>query len=96
MGSQLRLADPEPRCTKCGYTVDPLEKGTKLISKQKPTWNCRRCNAHTVQLQQLFGSWPLPEFRELPEAEKTRFWQETAHTKDDLKNNLSGGILSEG
>ena len=84
MGRSLPLED-DPFCSKCGFKVDPWKKGTKLISKTKAAWCCGQCNSKAVMLSNMFGAWPLPEFKELSAQVQQQFWQESSSDKEGLK-----------
>ncbi len=61
----------EVQCSTCGQFSD--FKRCRIASKGKGTWKCGTCNARSVQLWRHFGSWPIPAFSSLSEAEKMAF-----------------------
>jgi len=67
-----------PRCSKCGYTVDPTQAGTRLTAKSPPAWKCSRCNSRHSALSRAFGSWPIQQFLALTPEEQQEFWRSSA------------------
>ena len=49
------IANVEPFCSKCGYTVDPLQKGVRLLTKTPQSFQCAKCNSKQVMLTQFSG-----------------------------------------
>ena len=84
-----------PICLKCQQPVDPCTKGTRLVGKQPPTFKCSQCCTKQVQLSQLFGSWPIPEFTTLSDHEQTKFWREGVSGKQNLKSSVEQILLKK-
>ena len=88
----LKLPGDTPVCTKCGHTVDPCQKGVRLNSKTKPFFTCRSCNSKDSQLYQMFGKWPLAEFKDLPASEQQAFYRSAAGGGKELKRLVTESI----
>ena len=58
----------KPRCKKCDLECECLLGGGI----------CKLCNARTVCLTRIFGSWPIGPYNELEPAAKTDFWRSGA------------------
>jgi len=86
--------DPEPFCSKCGFVVDPLKSGVKLIRKTPPAFQCSRCNSKLTMLYSLFGKWPLDEFREIDEQTMQKFWQTQVYDRVTLKKVVETILVS--
>jgi hypothetical protein len=78
-----------PSCSKCGFHVDPCLKGVRLMTKSPPSYKCNRCCSKHVQLVRIFGTWPLPEFRELDEETQMNFFRNTDQTAKCLKQTVT-------
>ena len=70
-GLVVSQAADTPVCCKCRCPVDTL----RCYGKSPGTWKCRMCNSKAVALTRRFGSWPLPGFNDLSEADKVEFWR---------------------
>ena len=64
-------------CQYCKRPLEPFQPGVRLISKTKGgmRYQCGNCNRKTVSLSNMFGGWPIDEFRAIPERAQTEFWQ---------------------
>ena len=85
---QMALPNPlDVVCTKCGETVDPCGRGVRLVAKTPPAFQCRVCNSRQSMLSQMFGRWPIDEFRALDAKEQKDFWASSVacHDKHSLK-----------
>ena len=60
--------EAKPQCKKCELEVECLLNGGI----------CKLCNARTVCLTRLFGSWPIGPYNEQEPAAKTDFWRSGA------------------
>ena len=78
----------EPFCSKCGYVVDPLKAGVKVIRKSPPAFQCSRCNSKQVMLYSMFGRWPLDEFKDLDDTILQKFWQTPVSDRTELKKSV--------
>jgi hypothetical protein len=84
----------EPYCTKCGYVVDPITKGVRLLKKTPPTFECSQCNSKSTMLHRMLGSWPMQEFKELGLEEQQAFWRSSSSSKEGLKRSVEQHLLS--
>ena len=65
----------DPTCRRCnGRIADVLARGVRITRKSPPTFQCGTCGSKTVTLIRLFGTWPVPEFEAISEAEQKHFW----------------------
>jgi len=87
------LPQNDPLCQKCGYSVDVFGKGVRLVSKTTPTWWCNKCNTKQAQLFNIFGQWPIEEFKELDEEEKRMLWRAPASDKHSLTKLVKDSIV---
>lgn len=68
-------ADEKKLCTKCGRPVENSQtKGC-----------CKACNCKRSLLSQMFGSWPIQPFLDLPEEAQKDFWLSDAKGKVGLQ-----------
>ena len=81
-------------CTKCGYTVDPMLLGTRVVRKSPPMFVCSKCNSKTVMLTRMFGSWPPEEFKGLDDATMRKFWATQVADKDGLRKAVEDTLVS--
>ena len=81
-------------CTKCGYTVDPLVPGTRVVRKSPPSFCCSKCNSKTVMLSRMFGSWPPEEFKGIDDATMQKFFATPASDKDSLQKAVEDTLVS--
>ena len=81
-------------CTKCGYTVDPMVPGTRVVRKSPPMFVCSKCNSKTVMLTRMFGSWPPEEFKGLDDATMRKFWATQVADKDALRKAVEDTLVS--
>ena len=81
-------------CTKCGYTVDPMLPGTRVVRKSPPMFVCSKCNSKTVMLTRMFGSWPPEEFKGLDDATMQKFWATQVADKDALRKAVEDTLVS--
>jgi hypothetical protein len=84
----------EPFCTKCGYVVDPVMKGVRLMKKSPPTFECSVCNSKSTMLHRMFGSWPMADFKELGLLEQQAFWRSSTSSKEGLKRSVEQHLLT--
>ena len=93
-GSQVRVVHPgdlfqlpsdDPVCSKCALPVDPCAPGTRLTKKKPCKFSCGRCCSKSVMLTRMFGSWPLPEFRDLTADELQQFFRSTDNEAKSLR-----------
>ena len=88
------IANVEPFCSKCGYTVDPLQRGVRLLTKTPQSFQCAKCNSKQVMLTQIFGTWPLADFKSLSDDVKQQFWRQTASDKTSLKKAVEHHLVN--
>ena len=81
-------------CTKCGYTVDPLVLGTRVVRKSPPSFCCSKCNSKTVMLSRMFGSWPPEEFKGIDDATMQKFFATPVADKDSLQKAVEDTLVS--
>ena len=63
--------------------LDPMAKGVRVCGKTTcPQFKCPKCSSKTVALSNMFGGWPIEEFRELPSELQKAFWQEASNCMD--------------
>jgi len=86
--------EPAPYCTKCGYTVDPITPGVRVVRKTPPAFQCNKCNSKTVMLTRMFGRWPPDEFKTLPPDVLKEFWATECVDKDGLKKAVENILVS--
>lgn len=86
--------DNNPKCSKCGYTVDPCAPGTRLVAKTPPSWKCRKCNVKHVSLVRMFGKWPVESFSDLSPEVQQRFWAEPDASAAGVKKSVQKYISS--
>ena len=79
------IANVEPFCSKCGYTVDALQRGVRLLTKTPQSFQCAKCNSMQVTLTQIFGTWPLHDFKNWSNDAKQQFWRQSASDRNSLK-----------
>ena len=73
----------ESYCQNCFMPLDPIAKGVRVCGKAAcPQFKCPKCSSKTVALSNLFGGWPIEEFRDLPSELQKAFWQEAASCND--------------
>ena len=75
----------EPFCSKCGYTVDPVKRGVRLLTKSPPSFECSKCNSKQTMLSRMFGQWPLQQFRDLDQETQQAFWRSSTSNGESLK-----------
>jgi hypothetical protein len=78
-----------PTCKKCNMMVDTVKSGTRLIRKTPPVWQCGSCSSKHVMLSRIFGTFPLPDFVALSDAEQTAFWKDTPGDVNGLKKAIT-------
>jgi hypothetical protein len=78
-----------PTCKKCNMMVDTVKPGTRLIRKTPAVWQCGSCSSKHVMLTRIFGTFPLPDFVALSDAEQTAFWKETPADAHGLKKSIT-------
>ena len=59
-------------CNWCGFPCDVAL--VRLRNKTKGWWRCNKCDVKVVQLHRGFGTWPTPEFDNLPNEAKVAFY----------------------
>ena len=74
-----------PYCHLCKAEVDPLSKGTRLLTKGAPHFRCGTCQCKCSTLSTMFGGWPIDHYRELSPIEQTNFWKQSTTGKENLK-----------
>ena len=84
----------DPVCSKCGFTVDPCKPGVRVLGKAPPKFQCSSCNSKTTMLARTFGTWPLPDFKELPQTVQQEFWATAASTKEGLAKSVEHVLCS--
>jgi len=92
-GEGLSL-NSDPCCSKCGFSVDPVAKGVRLLSKSAPSWLCGKCNSKQVQLTRMFGTWPLTEFQGIPADAQKTFWREPCGDGTSLKRAVEKHLVT--
>ena len=75
-----------PYCHLCKEEVDPLHKGTRLLTKGAPHFRCATCQCKCSTLSTMFGGWPIEHYRDMPEADQTDFWKRSTTSKENLKH----------
>ena len=90
----LQLQSPGPHCTKCGFNVDPLKPGTRVVRKIPPTFQCNKCNSKATMLNRMVGSWPPEEFKDIPIDVMQKFWASPIVDKQDLKKSVENMLVS--
>jgi len=78
-----------PTCKRCNMMVDTVKPGTRLIRKTPAVWQCGSCSSKHVMLTRIFGTFPLPDFVALSDAEQTAFWKETPTDAHGLKKAIT-------
>ena len=76
-GESINLTHDWPRCVKCKCIVDPL----KVAGKSQGNWKCSSCNSKMVQLNRIFGGWPVKGWGEMSEEDEEEFWKEASGKK---------------
>ena len=64
------------------------------MRKTPPQFMCSVCNTKTTMLNRMFGTWPLPEFRDLQPDVQQSFWQSRANDKEALKRSVQDILVS--
>jgi len=78
-----------PTCKRCKMMVNTVKPGTRLIRKTPAVWQCGSCSSKHVMLTRIFGTFPLPDFVALSDAEQTAFWKETPTDAHGLKKAIT-------
>jgi len=89
------LAKMRPLCGKCNVEVDPFK--AQLKSKAAGRFICNVCNTKSVMFHRTLGAWPVPEFKELSEADQLSFWNEARGKKngEQLKSLLIDTLVTK-
>lgn len=97
-GMEKEEAADMVKCRYCGRENPPAQM--RLMSKT--SWRCSGCNTQLVRLARMFGSWPLRQFSQLSEGEKSAFYLEITSSKksghdivETLTNSLTIKEVSE-
>jgi hypothetical protein len=93
-GSTLSFSQ-QASCTKCGYHVDPFEKGVRLLTKSPPSYRCNKCCTKYVQLVRMFGTWPIPEFKELNEQTQLDFFKNSESSVKNLRRSVEQLLVQQ-
>ena len=80
-------------CRQCSQPVDPLKKGTRLMSKSMQHYVCGHCNCKVAALQAIFGKWPIEQYKRLSETERALFWQTSGSSRNELKIAVEEQVL---
>ena len=78
----------------CGDCNHPLKKrnGVRFLRKAPDggkVYQCGGCNNKCVGLRREFGTWPIEEYKALPEEEKQGFMALASNNASQLKNHLT-------
>jgi len=65
-----------------------------VIGTSPPTFQCSSCNSKNTTLARMFGTWPLPDFKELPQNVQQEFWATAASTKEGLQKSVEHMLCS--
>jgi len=57
----------------------------QLLSKQKQTFKCDKCNTKGVQLHRAFGGWPPRAFASLGDDWQAKFWQDAKNVSNQAQ-----------
>jgi hypothetical protein len=74
--------------------VDTMKPGTRLIRKTPAVWQCGSCSSKHVMLSRIFGTFPLPDFVALTDAEQSAFWKEAPTDMQGLKKAITETLTS--
>ena len=85
----------EPCCSLCGDKVDPLKKGVRLRAKQPKTWCCHKCNAVNSKQHHWLGTWPINEFKDLPDDAVRKFYKAAHGAKVPKMKHLTMDALKK-
>ena len=70
-------------CMTCEAPLDVLSRGIRICGKATmPQYKCSKCNSKTVALCNMFGGWPIEEFKCLDAIAQKQFWKEAASVTD--------------
>lgn len=94
-GAEGMFRNMRPLCGKCNVEVDPFK--AQLKSKAAGRFICNVCNTKSVMFHRTLGAWPVPEFKELSDADQLSFWQEARDKKngEQLKSLLIDTLVSK-
>ena len=71
-------------CSLCTEKVDPMQKGAKLMGKASMKFRCNKCNTVAAAQQRWLGTWPIEEFKDLPDEAIAAFYK-SAHGANPYK-----------
>ena len=69
--------------------IDINQKGHRIVRKTAPFYSCKHCNSKMTGLWREFGRWPIAEWTELNEEEKTNFFKDCSNKGTYLRRTLS-------
>ena len=76
---------------KCKRQVQPENLPSTALPSNGGLINCKPCLSKTATLSKMFGKWPIPDFDELTDQERTDFWR-AGNTRADLPNQLTKSV----
>ena len=79
------------RCKKCKRQVQHENLPSTALPSNGGLINCKPCLSKTATLSKMFGKWPIPDFDELTDQERTDFWR-AGNTRADLPNQLTKSV----
>jgi hypothetical protein len=82
---RIGRAEDRPLCSRCNMPVDPQVPGTRRLQKSPLRFSCPACNVKGVALYQMFGTWPIPEFKGLSQEEQVKFWNSADASREGLR-----------
>lgn len=86
-------------CDRCKTPCDPLRARVmgKSASGSEIRFCCKTCNIRCTQLYRVFGSWPIQQFKELSETQKTEFMRKVkdCSSAKDLQSTAVHTMISQ-
>ncbi|CAK0795877.1 unnamed protein product, partial [Prorocentrum cordatum] len=94
-GKALVAPPQQPSCKFCRTFLDPFAKGVRLLRKSPQVFCCGTCNSKTTTLAEVFGHWPIDEFKGLSAEEQSAFFQTRGTGQDSIKKAVHEQVMKK-